>query len=201
MLYKCLYNYILLTEPVRRKNFIQENMKNLRRMEQCFRANKQVEDLQQLKLRKNPRYIDKYQNVSAKVITSFHEKKKHKDNDIELVTKNNIAQISSDKIENREEVQNIVNNLETDKKHDLSTKKIAQSGVNKTHATVDKQKRTNKHNNQQKLQSKILSGPNVSYKSDNDTSDAQSIITYRSQGIQTLDTDQIENIYSEGTIR
>jgi len=53
------------------------------------------------------------------------------------------------------------------------------------------------------LQPKVLSEPNVLHKSDNAANDldAQSTVRYRSQGIQTLDTDQLESIYSEGIIR
>lgn len=175
-------------------------MRNLRHMEQCFQATKQVDELQQLRLHKNHRPINKYQNISAKVVTSFCEKKKHKSNSIESVSKNNVELISPDNIKNAKETQIKINISKTDKKH-VFTKKIVSSGVN-NNTIIGKQKRTNKHNNRQKLQPKILSESNVLCKSNNvANADAQSIITYRNQGIQTLDTDQIKTIYSEGTIR
>ncbi|XP_020291955.1 uncharacterized protein PF11_0213 [Pseudomyrmex gracilis] len=186
-------------KPVRRKNFIQENVRNLRRIEKCFQATKQVDELQQLQLHKNHRPVDKYQNISAKVVTSSCEKKNHKSNSIESVSKNNVDPISSDNIENAKEIQkNRVNTSNTDKKH-VFTKEIIRSGNNNT--IVGNQKKTTKHNNRQKP--KILSESNVLCKSNNvaKDADAQSTITYRNQGIQTLDTDQLKTIYSEGTIR
>ncbi|XP_077274604.1 uncharacterized protein LOC143904134 [Temnothorax americanus] len=179
-------------KPVRRKNFIQENVKNLRRMEQCFHASKEVEELQKLQLHKHHKSTDKYQNVPAKVITSFRDKKKHESY--------NIDRVSTDKVEIDEQAQNGTNVFEYDKKQTSSTKKVVGPGVNNN--ISGRQKRTGKHKSQQKLQPKISSEPNV-HKFDNAANglDAQSIVKYKSQGIQTLDTDQLENIYSEGVIR
>lgn len=189
---------LLLLEPVRRKNFIQENVKNLRRMEQCFQANKELEELEKLQLHKHHRSTDKYQNVSAKVVTTFRDKKKHE-------SYFNVERVSNDKVEIDEQAQNRTNVFEYDKKHAVSTtKKVIGPGMNNN--MTDKQKRTGKHKSQQRLQPKISPEPNVLHKSDTAANgleclDAQSTVKYRSQGIQTLDTDQLESIYSEGVIR
>ncbi|KAL6260675.1 hypothetical protein P5V15_008195 [Pogonomyrmex californicus] len=179
-------------KPVRRKNFIQENVKNLRRMEQCFQANKEVEELQKLQLHKHHKSTDKYQNVPAKVVTSFREKKKHESD--------NIDPVSTDKVEIDKQAQNGTNVFESDKKHAASSKKVVRSSMNNNISS--RQMKTSKHKSPQKLQSKVLSEPDVLYKSNNaNGSDVESNVKYRSQGIQTLDTDQMENIYSEGIIR
>ncbi|XP_012056526.1 PREDICTED: uncharacterized protein LOC105619617 [Atta cephalotes] len=183
-------------KPVRRKNFIQENVKNLRRMEQCFQANKELEELEKLQLHKHQRSTDKYQNVSAKVITTFRDKKKHENYF-------NVEGVSNDKVEIDEQAQNRINVFEYDKKHAVSTKKIIGPGMNNN--VSSKQKRTGKHNSQQRLQPKVSPESNVLHKSDSanglECLDAQSTVKYRSQGIQTLDIDQLESIYSEGVIR
>lgn len=182
-------------KPVRRKNFIQENVKSLRRMEQCFQANKEVEELQKLQLNKHHKNTDKYQNIPAKVVSSFRDKKKHEGY--------NVDRVSNDKVEIDEQSQdkNRTNVSEYDRKRAASTKKVIEPGMNNN--VSSEQKRTGKHKSQQKLQPKVLSEPNVLHKSDNAANnlDTQSTVKYRNQGIQTLDTDQLETIYSEGVIR
>ncbi|XP_029175679.1 uncharacterized protein LOC114944094 isoform X2 [Nylanderia fulva] len=191
-------------KPVRRKNFIQENMKSLRRMEQCFQTNKEIEELQKLQLHQHHKITDKYQNVSARVVTSFREKKKQYENHhADLVSKNNVHSktnhsASTDKVKDNVQIENRNNALELDKKQAVPKKTIRQ-GINNN--ISDRQKKTSKHNkSQQKPLSKISSEPDVRTKADNDMN-SQSTVKYRSQGIQTLDTDQVESIYSEGVIR
>lgn len=162
-------------------------------MEQCFQANKEVEELQKLQLQKHHKSTDKYQDISAKVITSFRDKKKRENY--------NFDRASTDKVEIDEQAQNRTNVFEYNKKHGASTKKVMGPGMNNNIA--GRQKRTGKHDNQQKLQPKVSSEPNVLHKSDNAANGlgTQGAIKYRSQGVQTLDTDQLESIYSEGVIR
>lgn len=158
-------------------------------MEQCFQASKEVEELQKLQLHTHYKSTDKYQNVPAKVVTSFRDKKK--------CESCNVNRVSTDKVE-IDEAQNRTNIFEYDKKQTASTKKV-KPGMNTD--ILDKQKRTGKHKSQQKLQPKILSEPNVpKFNNIANGLDTQSTIKYKSQGIQTLDTDQLESIYSEGVI-
>lgn len=190
-------------KPIRRKNFIQENMKNLRRMEQCFQTNKEVEELQKLQLHKHNKITDKYQNVSARVVTSFREKKRHENNHTDLMSKNNLQSktnnsASTDKVKDDVQIESRNNVLELEKKH-AAPKKIVRQGINNN--ISERQKKTSKHNrNQQKPLSKISSELDVRTKPENDMN-AQSTVKYRNQGSQTLDTDQVESIYSEGIIR
>lgn len=170
-------------------------------MEQCFQANKEIEELQKLQLRKHHKTTDKYQNVSAKVMTSFREKKKQESENSESVPKSNIESALNDKAENGER-KNEINVVESDKKQ--ITKKIFRPEIGNT--VIGKQKRqsrTSKHRNEQKLQSQVSPEPSVLPKSDKTANhtDTLNIVKYRNQGIQTLDTDEVESIYSEGIIR
>jgi uncharacterized protein with ATP-grasp and redox domains len=135
------------------------------------------------------------------VVTSFRERKKHESNNTNLLSKNNIDPISADKVKNEEQAQTVLESEDIlyQKKYATPMKKIIKSVTNNN---IDREKRTNKHKNQQKLQSKISSEPNVLHKSDNiqNDMDGQSTVKYRNQGIQTLDTD-VESIYSDGVIR
>lgn len=175
-------------------------------MEQCFQANKEVEELQKLQLRKCHKPVDKYQNVSARVVTNFREKKKYQDDNINIVSKDNINPTLTDKMENNE--QKSLDEIDTleDIKHIAISKKII--GTEMDSNTSGKQKKQvitckrNQKYSQQKLQPKVSSEPNV-HKLDNSVNNmnVQNTVKYKSQGIQTLDTDQMESIYSEGIIR
>lgn len=149
-----------------------------------------MEELQKLQLHKHHKSTDKYPNVHAKVVTSFRDKKKH-----------DVDRGSTDKVEIDKQAQNGTNVFENDKKQTSSVKKIVGPGMNNN--VSSRQKRTGKYKNQQKLQPKVSSEPNVMHKFDNaaNGSDESSTIKYKNQGIQTLDTDQLESIYSEGVIR
>ncbi|XP_014470386.1 PREDICTED: uncharacterized protein LOC106742187 [Dinoponera quadriceps] len=187
-------------KPLKRKNFIHENVKNLRRMEQCFQANKEAEEFQKLQLRKyHGRPIDKYQNVSARVITHFREKKKHEDNN--TVSKDNIDLTPTNKVENKEQkAQDEIDILESE--HVTASNKIFKTEIDCN--ISDKQRkpeRISKHNKNYSRQ-KISSLLNV-HKFDNvvNNINVQNIVKCKNQGTQTLDTDQMESIYSEGIIR
>lgn len=176
-------------------------------MEQCFQANKEIEELQNLQLHKYQKAVDKYQNVSARVITNLQEKKKHQGENTNTISKD-INSTLTDKVANKEQkLQDEIDTLEPDTKHITASKKIFRAEMNSS--TSDKQKkreRTSKRNekySQQKVQSKVSSEPNVVHKFDNAVNhvNKQNAVKYKNQGIQTLDMEQIEDIYSEGIIR
>lgn len=174
-------------------------------MEQCFQANKEIEELQKLQLRKHHKATEKYQNVSAKVITSFREKKKREnDNNNDSVPKSDIESALSNKTRSEEQrSRNEIGVMESDKKYIAATKKTVRSEINNSISDkLKKRNGTGKCKNQQKLQSKVSSDPSLLHKSDSteNYADSQNVVKYRSQGIQTLDTDQTESIYSEGII-
>ncbi|EZA48144.1 hypothetical protein DMN91_005529 [Ooceraea biroi] len=187
-------------KPVRRRNFIQENVKNLRRMEQCFQSGKEVDKLEKLQLHKC-KTRDKYQNVSAKVVTSFRDKKKHAQrNDIDPGSKDHVDPASIDKMKVEKPSQNGVSLVEPCKKHVGDTKRAIRAHTDSD--TLSRQKKSSKHKNEQKQQPKDSSEPsNLQKYNDNAANDSDaSSIKYKSQGIQTLDTDETESIYSEGII-
>ncbi|XP_050460083.1 uncharacterized protein LOC126855979 [Cataglyphis hispanica] len=192
-------------KPIRRKNFIQENVKNLRRMEQCFQANKEIEELQKLELQKHHKATDRYHNISARVATTFRERKKQKNNHISSMSKTNVQlktnnSASTDKVEDEVQIQNENNTLGLDKKNTVPAKKIIRQRINNNNNISDRQKKTSKHDkNQQKMEPKV-SKPDVLLKSEDNTNE-QITVKYINRGIQTLDTDEVESIYSEGVIR
>ncbi|XP_032677047.1 uncharacterized protein LOC116846823 isoform X2 [Odontomachus brunneus] len=195
-------------KPLRRKNFIHENVKSLRRMEQCFQANKEVEELQKLQLHKYHKTMDKYQNISARVVTNFQKKKKHQGDNTSIVLKNNINVTLTDRIEDKkQQSQDESNILKSNAKHIAIPKKIFRAEINSNLSSKQqKQGGTSKYNekySQQKMQSKVSSEPNIVHKFDNtiNKTDIQNAIKYKNQGMQTLNIDQMENIYSEGIIR
>jgi len=209
-----VYNVQLLTEPARRKNFIHENVRNLRRMEQCFQSNKEVDTLDKLQLHKN-KLGNKYQNVSAKVITTFRDRKKYEQrNDIEYVSRDQVDPVSIDKVKYEKSNQIGISLVESSKKNVGDVKKTIKTHIdndsridtdNRTDKNIlNRQKRSSKYRNEQKQQPRDLSKSNALQKhNDNAANDsnAHSSVKYRNQGVQTLETDDIESIYSEGIIR
>lgn len=175
-------------------------------MEQCFQTNKEIEELQKLQLQKHHKTTDRYQNISARVATSFRQRKKRENNHINPVSKNNVQSktnnsASIDKAEDEVQIQNENNTLELDKKHAVPAKKIIRQRINNNNNISDKQKKTSKHDkSQQNMQPKVSSEPDVLRKSENDTNE-QITVKYINRGVQTLDTDEVESIYSEGVIR
>lgn len=169
-------------------------------MEQCLHANREIEELQKLQLHKHRRAEDKYQNIPAKVVTSFREKKKHENDNTDIASKNNIDLVLNDKIEDGGQTSQNESNTIGDKKHVTTTKKAIKGIDNNILNKQKKRDNTSKHKNQQKL--KVVSEPNVSHKHDiSNDENADNIVKYKNQAIQTLDTDETESIYSEGVIR
>lgn len=176
-------------------------MKSLKQMEQCFHASKQMGELQKLQLHQHRRTTtDKYQNVSAKVASNFQDNRHQSDNII--VLKDNVDTVSNDK-KDEEHAHLETNAFESDKKHIVPAKKIVAS--RKSNDMLERQNKQNRVNKRssQKMQSQASSEPYVAHKITNvaNNTNTQNIIKYKNQGIQTLDKDQIENIYSEGFIR
>lgn len=69
---------------------------------------------------------------------------------------------------------------------------------------IKERKKENKglHKCTQKLHENISSNPNFSYKSIGDTdNDIKVQIKVRNQGIQTLDTQEIDDLFSEGIVK
>jgi hypothetical protein len=183
-------------------------------MEQCFQSNKEVDTLDKLQLHKN-KLGNKYQNVSAKVITTFRDRKKYEQrNDIEYVSRDQVDPVSIDKVKYEKSNQIGISLVESSKKNVGDVKKTIKTHIdndsridtdNRTDKNIlNRQKRSSKYRNEQKQQPRDLSKSNALQKhNDNAANDsnAHSSVKYRNQGVQTLETDDIESIYSEGIIR
>lgn len=176
-------------------------------MEQCFQASKEVEKLQKLQLHKYHKTVDKYQNISARIVTNFQKKKKHQGDNTSTVLKDSINVTLTDKIENKKQQPQDENNiLESDAKHVAIPKIFRVEMDSNLSNKQQKQGKTNKRDkkySQQKMQSKVSSEPNIVHKLENtiNKTDIQNTVKYKNQGVQTFDIDQMESIYSEGIIR
>lgn len=181
-------------KPARKKNFIHENVKNLRRMEQCFHNNNKELDVNKIYSRKQERSMDKYQNVVARINTGFREKKL---DDISTDMPAN-GKITDCDIINRKNSAPI---LHKDSANCKKTRSRAERNVN----ILIKQKKRDKRileKGSQKLKGKVLSDPSFSLPLDNTiNADYKSQPKFKSQAIQTLDSKDIDDIYSEGSIR
>lgn len=173
-------------------------MRNLRRIEQCFHSNKEVEELQKLQLQRHQKNLDKYQNVSARINTSHREKKQEK-NIADAGMDNKADANANDKSEESQRLHRKSSAPVLNKS--CSAKKLVNSSVN-GNVKLRKRERKGFSKPTQKLHGKFCSDPNFSHR-EVDDSDVHSKpgTKYKSQGIQTLDTNQIDDLYSEGMIR
>lgn len=163
------------TKPIKGKNFIQENVRNLRRLENLH--NKQDMHRSQANNRKK---IKHESNVNSKSNTS----NKRIDENQELCKKSS-APMLNHKSNNyaKKTVHSTSNNLLLEKKKESSGK--------------------GSHKYGQKLKEKpnVESDPNFLCNSDGDNADnnVERKVKYRNQGIQTLDAKEIEELYIQET--
>ncbi|XP_076766352.1 uncharacterized protein LOC143433104 [Xylocopa sonorina] len=185
------------TKPVKGKNFIYENVRNLRRIEQ-YRMIKKIEETQNSQIygrkkkignsnRNNCNYT---QNILSKLNSSFQIKK---DNDIDTDPNVNC------KID---EHQGLCKKCSTPvlNKNNLCTKKTLYT-TNNSLTTGRKKEYKEFHTSTQELHEKVSSDPNLLYHSIEDNDTAKITIKVKNQGIQTLNAEEIDNLYSEGTIK
>ncbi|XP_011314111.1 uncharacterized protein [Fopius arisanus] len=187
-------------KPPRRKNFIQENVKNLRRMEQYFQSSKEVEDLEKLKIQSRQ---GKYQNVAARVNSSLHRSQRrlevggnHSADSREIGIHHELQRKSS-----APELRNNATTPNT-KKTPITKSKVPPVVVN------GKQKilRERKNESMKKAAGEPQTLPkvplNLDFIEERDHCDNNCDSSKcKSKGIQTLDTDNLEGIYAEGIVR
>ncbi|XP_012287600.1 uncharacterized protein LOC105703643 isoform X2 [Orussus abietinus] len=177
----------IFPEPIQRKNFIHENVKNVRKMEQFFHTNKEIEDLQKVHVQRQQRVPDKYRNVGPRVHSSLRENK-HDDafvNDLYAIK----AEDDMDLLHHKSNIITVSNK---------SNKKISKLSKNVTETkqkSMERNKSTNK--NEKNKQSKRPSESDISHRK----LEERSNVKYRNQGIQTLDTKSLNDLYAEGVIR
>ncbi|XP_017754524.1 PREDICTED: putative uncharacterized protein DDB_G0282499 [Eufriesea mexicana] len=185
------------SKPIKGKNFIHENVKNLRRIEHSH-INKGIEvQKSQVYNRKkiisnnnnNNHNRNHNSNVLSKNNTNFRFKKH--DNDINL----NINNKQDQHQQLCKKYSALVLN-----KNNVSTKKTIYSASNNSLIKEKKKEHKELNKSTQKLYAKISSDPNFSYKSV-ENNDNNMKIQVKNQGIQTLNTKEIDDLYSEGIIK
>ena len=168
-------------------------MKNLRRMEQFFHT-KEVEDFQKLQLQKKS--LDKYQNVTARINSSFQRR-------------TNQDPLGKPSLRHSEKnLESGSRSLERKASAPIPSKPAAAEVPNRrVHKSPTKVAPIRKTKDQKSLPSKCQTNApvkNTTILQENfETleSHEKDCIKYRSQGIQTLDTDDMDTLYKEGIIR
>ncbi|KAK9303776.1 hypothetical protein QLX08_004651 [Tetragonisca angustula] len=153
------------SKSIKGKNFIYENVKNLRQLH----ANKGTEETQksqvfsQEKTTNNANCSNNYNNVLPKVNTNLRIKKHDTNVNINVNTK----------LDQHQEL--------------FKEKKTGHKDLHKC---------------RQKLHKNVSLDPDISYKSVGDNDNSIKVqVKVKNQGIQTLDTNEIENLYSEGIVK
>ncbi|XP_054007919.1 uncharacterized protein LOC128891947 isoform X1 [Hylaeus anthracinus] len=182
-------------KPVKQKDFIHENVRNLRRMEQCLHTNKEAEKVQRLRIHEQKSIGNKYQNIRSKMNSNL-QVKKHKCIDINLIVNNKTDQQPKTYIKSNSSMLN---------KTTVTT--VTRNTLHPTrnnHSSI-KQKRKeckNMHKSAKKTNEKVSSDPNLSCDLTKHTDNNRNVQSkFRNQGIQTLDAKEMDNLYSDGMIR
>ncbi|XP_026668878.1 putative uncharacterized protein DDB_G0286901 isoform X3 [Ceratina calcarata] len=164
------------TKPIKGKNFIHENVKNLRRLENLH--NKQDLHRSQANNRKK---IKHESNVNSKLSSN-----KRTDENQELCKKCSAPMLNH--------------------KNNNYVKKTIHSTSNNLLLGTEKKKESSgkgSHKSGQKLKEKVVIEPdsNFSCNSDGDNADnnMEKKVTFRNQGIQTLDDKEVEELYNQKT--
>lgn len=184
-------------KPVRRKNFIHENVKNLHRMKKSIDSNTEESQKLQTHSRKkinnnsqsyNCNYTD---DILSKVNTNLQVKKQesihtkgainHKLNQQREFCKRTSAPILKENASGARRTMHSTNNM-----------------------SINQKKEGNKQSNRsaKRLHGKVLSDSSLSYISSREIDkNVKNQIEVKSQGIQTLNTTEIDHLYSEGIIK
>ncbi|XP_076298086.1 uncharacterized protein LOC143217559 [Lasioglossum baleicum] len=191
-------------KPVTRKNFIYENVKNLRYMEQNLHV-KELEkgrDSRRLNERKKINN-NKYKNVASKLIPN-HSTKQLEDHDINLNSHNRIS--SKQCIENEEKLCRKSKMPVMNKSIGTAKKMSNYSATSNNSPTKQKKQKECKtlHKSVGKMHEDVSSDPppTLLCKSTGNEKNTKLQNKLVNQGTQTsLATDQIDNLHSEGIIR
>ncbi|XP_006619474.1 uncharacterized protein MAL13P1.304 [Apis dorsata] len=188
------------SKSIKGKNFIQENVKNLRRIEHLH-INKRIEEKSQYNKKKiignnntnnSNNNNNNNDNVLSKINSNFRIKR-HDD-----------TNVNSNSVNNKVESQELYKKLSTSalNKNNISTKKAIYSSNKNLINKEKKKEHKGLHKTIQKLHEKISSDPNFSCKSIGDIDNNMKVqVEVKSQAIQTLNTKEIEDLYSEGVIK
>ncbi|XP_046616226.1 uncharacterized protein LOC124303261 isoform X1 [Neodiprion virginianus] len=184
----------------RRKNFIHENVKNLRRMEHYFHNHKEVEELQKLQIRRQQKASNRYQNIASRVNSSLREAK---DEDFSDKTCTSTAK---QKLDGPEKSKSQAQPHSKNSAPTLQSKTTAgvQKGFMVLHSNAKSpilKRKTREAVLNKKLQSNMTKAPSDPNLNCGHCCNSNTEVKYRSQGIQTLDAKHMSNLYAEGTIR
>lgn len=153
-------------------------------MEQYFHMNKETDETQKLRLQEQKNIGNKYQNVLPKMNSNL-QIKKYKGNDINLIINNKTDQQQKSCRKSNSSVLNKIT---------VSTKNMLHSNNNNSLVKQKRKESKNLHKSVDRLHDKVLSDSNFLCESKMQTK-------FKNQGIQTLDTKEMNSLYSEGTIR
>ncbi|CAK9828106.1 Enkurin domain-containing protein 1 [Anthophora retusa] len=179
-------------KPVKGKNFIHENVKNLRRMKHFHMSKEEG--------------IPKLQVHNWKKMINNNNNHNHNHNVLSKMTSN--CRIK--KHEGNGGMNSVINNKldeqELRKKSDtliLNKSNVFIKEPTNENSLFKQNKKQHKglHKSMQKLQEKASEHPKLSYTLAEDVDNDTKIIKVKNQSIQTLDTKEIDDLYSEGIIK
>lgn len=186
--------YFFFIEPSRRKNFIQENVKSLRKMEQYFH-NKNIEDLKNLHLHKQQKAVNKYQNITSKVNSTFK---------VGEVTGNK----SYSNLQGRSKTEKLSSSCKKLNGGDVYCKDASLScskKLSKSHEMYNSMPQgIGKPRQVQRVpisKNKFKSNENIVRSQFESSEMKKNDVKLRNQGVQTMDDNKLENLYTEGVIR
>ncbi|XP_043514723.1 putative uncharacterized protein DDB_G0282499 isoform X1 [Frieseomelitta varia] len=181
------------SKSIKGKNFIYENVKNLRQLH----ANKETEETQksqvssQRKTTNNANCSNNYNYVLPKVNTNLRMRKHDTNVNINVNTKLDQHQEPCKKT-----------SASTLNKNNVLMKKTIYSTSNNLLVKERKTGHKELHKSRQKLHENVSLDPDIPYKSVGDNDNNIKVqVKVKNQGIQTLDTNEIENLYSEGIVK
>ncbi|XP_015437876.1 PREDICTED: uncharacterized protein DDB_G0287625 [Dufourea novaeangliae] len=187
-------------KPARRKNFIHENVKNLRHLEKSLHANKGVGDAQNVQLHERKKISNPYQNVLPKLNSNLGPKK-YVGIDVNLNARD---KLSKNCVENQQKLCG-KSSMPVMNKNNSRTKKTLHSANSNNSSMKQKRKNSkNLHKSDDRLHENVSSDSALLRESPENASNeinTKTQIKYKNQSIQTLDTNQMDNLYSEGIIR
>ncbi|CAK9796485.1 Enkurin domain-containing protein 1 [Anthophora plagiata] len=178
-------------KPAKGKNFIHENVKNLRRMKH-FHISKEGEEIPKLQVHNWKKMISNNNNHNHNVLskmTSNCRIKKHEGNG----GMNSVLNNKLDEQELRKESDTSILN-----KSNVFIKEPTNENSLFKHS---KKQHKGLHKSMQKLQEKATEHPKLSYTLAEDVDNDTKVIKVRNQSIQTMDTKDIDDLYSEGIIK
>lgn len=187
----------IIPEPPRRKNFIKENVRSLRKMEQMFHTNNQSANDLKLPILKH-KISHRRKSVGDSEFDKLAKGFKHLSTEeaISVGIDKLIKQKSSADNENRKRSAPIFSNKQA------ALKKLTRPANNavsnrKNHA--HRSSMNNKSETKSKLKAHSIG--DISFDDLDPDTETSTNVRCRSQGVQTMDAKDMNNLYSEGVIR